>query len=77
MQSFYGKTAVVTGAASGIGRAIAKRCAQYDMKVVLADIDQSALNKTENDLRSVGADVSKPDDVETLAQKTLYHFGNG
>ena len=50
MQSFYGKTAVVTGAASGIGRAIAKRCAQYDMRVVLADIDQSALNKTENDL---------------------------
>ena len=53
------------------------------MRVVLADIDQSALNKTENDLRSVGADVlailtdvSKPDDVETLAQKTLYHFGN-
>ena len=42
MQSFYGKTAVVTGAASGIGRAIAKRCAQYDMRVVLADIDQSA-----------------------------------
>ena len=74
---------MITGAASGIGRAIAKRCAQYDMRVVLADIDQSALNKTENDLRSVGADVlailtdvSKPDDVETLAQKTLYHFGN-
>ena len=83
MQSFYGKTAVVTGAASGIGRAIAKRCAQYDMRVVLADIDQSALNKTENDLRSVGADVlailtdvSKSDDVGTLAQKTLDHFGN-
>ena len=57
MKSFKGKVAVVTGAASGIGRALAVYCAQKEMKIVLADIEQSALIQTESDLVSEGADV--------------------
>ena len=43
MQDFEGKVAVVTGGASGIGLAMASRFAQEGMKVVLADIDEPAL----------------------------------
>jgi NAD(P)-dependent dehydrogenase (short-subunit alcohol dehydrogenase family) len=82
MKSFKDKVAVVTGAASGIGRAIAERCTREGMKVVLADIEAEALSKTEKDLRSAGAtvlpvltDVSKSADVDTLAEKTLQRFG--
>jgi len=83
MKSFKGKVAVVTGAASGIGRALATYCAQKEMKIVLADIEQSALIQTESDLVAEGADViavltdvSKSLSVETLAQKTLESFGS-
>ena len=41
MKEFKGKVAVITGAASGIGRGIAERCVQEAMKVVLADIDEA------------------------------------
>ena len=43
MQDFDGKTAVVTGAASGIGFALAERFAEANMRVVLADIEKDAL----------------------------------
>jgi NAD(P)-dependent dehydrogenase (short-subunit alcohol dehydrogenase family) len=82
MKEFKGKVAVVTGAASGIGRAIAERCAQEGMKVVLADVEEPALAQTEQALRAGGAtvlavrtDVSKAGDVESLAHKTLDAFG--
>lgn len=82
MKIFKNKVAVITGAASGIGRAIADRCAQEGMKVVLADIEQAALNQAEQELKSGGAevlavrtDVSSADSVEVLAQKALKQFG--
>jgi NAD(P)-dependent dehydrogenase (short-subunit alcohol dehydrogenase family) len=82
MKEFKDKVAVVTGAASGIGRAIAERCFQEGMKVVLADIEQLALDQAEQALKEAGAsvlavmtDVSKTEDVEALAQMTLDTFG--
>jgi NAD(P)-dependent dehydrogenase (short-subunit alcohol dehydrogenase family) len=45
MEEFKGKVAVITGAASGIGRALADRCAQEGMKVVLADVEVETLTK--------------------------------
>jgi NAD(P)-dependent dehydrogenase (short-subunit alcohol dehydrogenase family) len=82
MKEFKGKVAVITGASSVIGRAIAERCAQEGMKVVLADSDKKALVKIEKDLKTAGAsvlavstDVSKAEDVEALAKKAIDAFG--
>ena len=82
MKQFKDKVAVITGAASGIGKAIAQRCVKEEMKVVLADINEEDLHKTESELKanggnvlSVKIDVSKRDDMENLAQRTLETFG--
>ncbi|MCB0088877.1 MAG: SDR family NAD(P)-dependent oxidoreductase [Caldilineaceae bacterium] len=82
MKEFRGKVAVITGAASGIGFALAERCAQEGMKVVLADVEEPALRTAEERLRATGAttlgvvtDVSKETEVEKLAQTTLQTFG--
>jgi NADP-dependent 3-hydroxy acid dehydrogenase YdfG len=57
MKTFKDKVAVLTGAASGIGRGIAKRCAKEGMKIVLADIEEEALIKTEREIKAIGASV--------------------
>jgi NAD(P)-dependent dehydrogenase (short-subunit alcohol dehydrogenase family) len=82
MKEFKGKVAVITGAASGIGRAIAERCVGERMKVVLADIDETNLARTEAELKALGGtvlgvrtDVSKRGDVELLARTALDAFG--
>ena len=46
MEQFEGKTAVITGAASGIGKALAERFAQEKMQVVHAEIEEDDLEKT-------------------------------
>jgi NAD(P)-dependent dehydrogenase (short-subunit alcohol dehydrogenase family) len=82
MKDLQGKVAVITGAASGIGRAVAGRCATAGMRVVLADVDPGALDVAEKELGNDGADVlavvtdvSKPDQVDALARRTLDTFG--
>ncbi|MEZ4619382.1 MAG: SDR family NAD(P)-dependent oxidoreductase [Caldilineaceae bacterium] len=82
MNELVGKVSVITGAASGIGRALAERCAEQRMKVVLADVEVAALEEVEDALRAQGADllavptdVSDADSVTALADKTLDHFG--
>ena len=82
MREFKDKVAVITGAASGIGRAIAERCVGAGMKVVLADVDEADLTKAKTELKTAGGnvlavrtDVSKRSDVELLARQTLDTFG--
>ncbi len=82
MKDFQGKVAVITGGASGLGRAMAERFASMGMSIVLADVEPNALAKAEAEMKASGAkvigvrtDVSKAADVEALAQKTLAAFG--
>jgi len=82
MKDFQGKVAVVTGAASGIGRALAEKSVQEGMKVVLADVEESALKQAEEDLQASGArvlavrtDVSQSGEVEALAKITYDTYG--
>jgi NAD(P)-dependent dehydrogenase (short-subunit alcohol dehydrogenase family) len=82
MQDFKGKVAVVTGAASGIGRALTARFAAEGMRVVLADVEQDPLDAASRDLAASGAevlavrtDVSKHEEIDALAQETIDRFG--
>jgi NAD(P)-dependent dehydrogenase (short-subunit alcohol dehydrogenase family) len=76
------KVAVVTGAASGIGRGMAQSFVAAGMKVVLSDVEQARLATTCRELQASGADVhavvadvSKPDQVSALAQQSLSRYG--
>ena len=82
MKEFKDKVALVTGAASGIGFALADRFASVGMKVVLADVEETALATAEQSLKRKGApvlavrtDVSKAADVEKLADDAYAKFG--
>ena len=54
---FTGKTAIISGAAGGIGLALAEALARQGMNIVMGDIDNAALTKSGNDLREKGFDV--------------------
>jgi NAD(P)-dependent dehydrogenase (short-subunit alcohol dehydrogenase family) len=82
MDHFAGKIAVITGAASGIGRAVALRAAAEGMKIVLADIEERPLYETARTLSGAGTDViavvtdvSDASSVEALRDRALDRFG--
>src|ERR1700751_4307031 len=82
MREFKGKTAFVTGSASGIGLAMAKAFAEQGMNVMLADVEQNALdsalkelNQYGNHVHGVACDVADPDSVERAVQATFAAFG--
>lgn len=82
MRELNGKVAVVTGSASGIGRAVAEALAHEGMRLVLADVEEEPLREAEQSLESSGTevlavptDVSDPDSVEQLATRAKERFG--
>jgi NAD(P)-dependent dehydrogenase (short-subunit alcohol dehydrogenase family) len=83
MRDLDGKTAFVTGGASGIGLAMARAFVDAGMKVMLADVETAALEKALQDLSNHGnrvqgirCDVADPDSVERAAQAAFDAFGN-
>lgn len=82
MEEFAGRIAVVTGAGSGIGLALARALAAESMSVVLADIEEAALEKAAADVAGSGAevlavptDVSAPTAMAALADAAYDRFG--
>ncbi len=83
MREFAGKTAVVTGAASGMGLAFARRFAAEGMNVVLADIEQDALEaqvqrlqQEERSVLGVTVNTMRRETLERLRDETIERFGN-
>ena len=82
MKDFRGKVAVITGAASGLGRAFADMAASLGMKLVLADVQAKALEHATEELLAQGSevlsmvcDVSKASHVQELADSAIARFG--
>jgi NAD(P)-dependent dehydrogenase (short-subunit alcohol dehydrogenase family) len=82
MEDLQGKVAVITGGASGIGKAVAQRAATEGMRIVVADIEEGPLRDAENELTNRGAeaigvvtDVSDAASVRSLRDAALDRFG--
>ena len=82
MKEFKDKVAVITGGASGLGLEIARLAAKKGMKLVLADIEERALNQAQLEFSAQGVEVlslrtnvAVGEDVDLLAEKTLERFG--
>ena len=84
MKDFNGKTAVVTGAASGIGKALSLAFAGRGANIVMADVEAASLEAARSEVAATGAeaigvptDVTKEDQVEALADTAWDRFGAG
>lgn len=82
MKSLEGRVAIVTGAGSGIGRAIAVLYASEGAKVVVSDIDEKGANETVSQINNkkgeavfIKADTAKADDSKKLVDQTIRQFG--
>ena len=77
LKNLAGKVAVVTGGASGIGLGIAQALKAEGMHIVIADVEQGALDTAAEKLGAVGlrCDVSSMDSVQALADEVLQRFG--
>ena len=82
MQDLHGKVAVITGGASGIGCALARRFASEGARVVIGDVEAPALERAVSELRGAGGevegvvtDVTDPAQVQALADAAVARFG--
>jgi len=84
MENFQDEVAVITGGASGIGQALAERCLQEGMKIMLADVEADALTKTaaafragyNNPIETQVVDVSVLEELTALRDATLEAYGS-
>lgn len=83
MHDFAGKVAVVTGGASGVGRALVTQLASLGARVVMADIDAATLDVVRTELASRGlevdgmqVDVTRAESVDALAARVFERYGN-
>jgi NAD(P)-dependent dehydrogenase (short-subunit alcohol dehydrogenase family) len=82
MKYLHNKVAFITGAASGIGLALARACGKMGMKVMLADVDEEAVSRALNELSNEGfecgsviCDVTQANSLQKAADATLEKFG--
>ena len=82
MKTFAGRTAVITGAGSGFGLEVSRIAAARKMNVVMADVQQDALDRAAAEIRALGAavlaqrvDVAHAAEVEALGEATRERFG--
>jgi len=82
MKTFKGRTAVITGAGSGFGLEAARLAAREGMNVIMADVQQDALDRTADEIKATGVptlpyrlDVSKAAEVEALGAAVLARLG--
>ena len=82
MKTFAGRTAVITGAGSGFGLEVSRIAAARKMNVVMADVQQDALDRAAAEIRALGAaviaqrvDVAHAAEVEALGEATRESFG--
>src|SRR2546421_6051782 len=82
MKDLAGKVAVITGAGSGFGREFARIAAHERMKLVLADVQDDALDAVVAEVRAGGVealgvhtDVARAEDVQELAERATAKFG--
>lgn len=82
MGKLEGKVAIVTGAGSGMGRAIAKSYAEEGAKVVLAELNENTMNETLEEIIStngvaiaIKTDISKELEIEAMMKKAIDEFG--
>lgn len=83
MKDFKDKVAVITGGAGGVGRAIGLALAREGAKIVVADIEQGAMDQTVEDIKAAGgeaigviADVTKVDSMKAASDQALEAFGD-
>ncbi|GGM59715.1 3-oxoacyl-[acyl-carrier protein] reductase [Halarchaeum rubridurum] len=83
MPEFSGRTAIVTGAAKGIGRGVAETMGEYGAELVLADVDTETLDSTAADLRAAGhaveaveCDVTAQAEAAAMVETALDRFGS-
>lgn len=76
-EKLLGRVAIVTGAAQGIGRAIAKTLTRASVKVVVSDINGEKAQSVADNIGAVGlrTDVTNEEDVENMVQNTIERYG--